>query len=576
MSFSIRGKLTIAFALFGTLVTVLIGYFTYSTSRSMLLNAAERDLLTATQVLGRNLQAGLSNASQDVRLLGNLPQTLKLLETPNPVNGRDDPQTELADTFSSMLSLNPQYLQIRLIGAADYGLERVRVERAGEALKRISADALQEKAHLPYVFQALSLQPGEVYLSPISINHEFGPHASLTQPSIIISSPLLSKKSPHNPPNVMVINIGLNQLFSQLQSNLPQQYQVFLSSSEGDVLIHPNPSQTFGFDSGRHILLQDSFPVVGELLAGNSNNVEINSTQIQGEELIGTFVRIPLDEHDGQKFVVLGLAVPAAFILSDAHQLAFNILKIMALLSLLTTLLAAVTARIMTQPLHSLMSAIKRFTHDRTITPQLLLRSDELGLLARSLHDMQIKIIRQINELQTSRNELDHLAQHDALTGLPNRRYFFERLEHAIANSRRSSKTLAVLFIDLDHFKEINDSLGHTVGDRVLQTVARQLSSITREIDTLARLGGDEFVILLEQFEQQKDILQIVQKLHERFQTKLLIDGHELTIHASIGVSLYPRDGISTEQLLQHADSAMYSAKKSGRNTFFFHDGGGR
>lgn len=576
MNYSIRFKLTAVFTLFGILVTVLIGYFTYATSRSMLLNAAERDLLTATQVLGRNLQAGLSNASQDVRLLGHLPQTLKLLETSGPISGKDDPQAELADTFSSMLTLNPQYLQIRLIGAANYGLERVRVERDGEQLKRISAADLQEKAHLPYVFQALPLPPGEVYLSPFTISHELGPHSALNQPSIIISSPLASKKSPNNPSNLMVLNIGLHPLFSQLQSNLPQQYQVFLSNSEGDVLIHPDPSQTFGFNSGRRILLQDSFPAIAELLAGNRHNAKIKSTQTQSDELIATFVRLPLDEHDEQKFVVLGLAVPAAFILADAHQLAINTLKIMALLSLLTVLLAAVTARIMTQPLHSLMTAIKRFTHDRTITPQPLLRSDELGLLARSLHDMQIKIIHQFNELQTSRNALDHLAQHDPLTGLPNRRYFFERLEHAIANSKRSSKSLAVLFIDLDHFKEINDTLGHAVGDRVLQTVARQLNSITREIDTVARLGGDEFVILLEQFEEQKDILQIVQKLHERFQTKLLIDGHELTLHASIGISLYPRDGISTEQLLQYADSAMYSAKNSGRNTFSFHDSGGR
>ncbi len=218
------------------------------------------------------------------------------------------------------------------------------------------------------------------------------------------------------------------------------------------------------------------------------------------------------------------------------------------------------------------MDSIKRFAHDRSISPLPLLRSDELGLLARSFQNMQLEILTQIKDLQDSRNALEHLAQHDPMTGLPNRRCFFGCLERAIANARRSGKPLAVLFVDLDHFKQINDRFGHATGDQVLQAVARQLSSITREVDTVARLGGDEFVVLLEHFEQAKDVLPIVQKLHERFQSNLFINGHALHIHASIGVSLYPRDGVSAEQLLQYADSAMYSAKNSGRNTYTFQD----
>lgn len=572
MNYSIRFKLTSAFTLFGILVTMLIGYYAYATSRNMLLNAAERDLLTATQVFGRNLRSSLTSAEQDLRLLASLPATRRLVGPKEQNRATTDALNELAETFSGMLKLHPQYLQIRLIGSAEHGLERVRVERDGQQLTRISAAQLQEKAHRPYVFQALTLPPGSLYMSPIAINHELGAHSGLDQPTLILSSPLTSSANPNSASDLLVLNIGLNQLFGQLQSDLPRHYQVFLSNAAGDILIHPDASQTFGFDRGRRILLQDSFPTVADLLA--DSKLAIKSQSTQGQALVATFVRLQLDEQDDQRFVILGLAQPFELIVSDAQQLGWSIAKIVASISLLTVLLATLTARAITRPLHAMMTSIKGFARDRSVGPLPLSRNDELGQLATSFHAMQLEILEQLNELQASRNALEHLAQHDPLTGLPNRRCFFERLERAIANARRSGKPLAVLFVDLDHFKQINDLLGHTIGDQVLQTVARQLGSITREVDTVARLGGDEFVILLEHFEQSKDILQIVQKLHERFQSSLLIDGHELNIRASIGVSLYPNDGISAEQLLQFADSAMYASKNSGRNTYTFHGGG--
>jgi diguanylate cyclase (GGDEF)-like protein len=569
MNYSLRFKLSSAFALFGILVTVAIGYYAYASSRSILLSAAERDLLTATQVLGRNLQSGISNATEDLRLLSSLPETRMLTASnSSAVTSLRDEHNELAEIFSNLLKIHSAYLQVRLIGAAEHGLERVRVERDGQHIIRAATAQLQEKAYFPYVYQALTLTPGSVYISPIAINHEFSAQSSLRQPTLILSSPIANGE---HPSAVMVLNIGLNQLFEQLKSDLPEHYQVFLSNAAGDILVHPDPSQTFGFDRGRRILLQDSFPAVNQLLTGNG---QINLQSQQHGKLVASFVRLQLDPQDPQRFVILGLAQPAELILSSARELAWGITKVVAVVSLLTIILAALAAYAITRPVQEMLGAVKQFATDRSIEPLPLLRSDELGLLARSFHALQLEILAQLDELQSSRAALSHLAQHDPMTGLANRRCFFERLERAIAIARRSGKPLAVLFVDLDHFKQINDRFGHAVGDQVLLAVARQLSSITREIDTVARLGGDEFVILLEHFEHTSDILQIVQKLHERFQTSLLIDGHELDLHASIGVSLYPRDGISAEQLLQYADSAMYSSKNSGRNTYTFHDGG--
>lgn len=575
MTFSIRFKLASLFALFGILVTGLTGYYSYTASRDMLLNSAKRDLLTATQVLGRSFLVSLEGASQDMRVMANLPETRKLTEKSPTDSAIARAQDELADTFTSIIRVHPEYLQIRLIGLDNHGLERVRVERDGEQLVRVQGDELQEKAHFPYVFEAAPLPQGSVRLSPIVINHEKGAHSGLNKPTLTVSGPAATTGEKNT--DLIVLNIDLNKLFTQLQSNLPQHYSLYLSNEEGDILIHPDASQTFGFDRGQRTLLQDSFPAVTNLLQGRRSDLVMNATAEHNDtqELVATFVRLPLTNDPNGRFVILGLSQPEAFIVQEARLLGWTIAKIVAILSVLTVLLSALASRALTSPLHSMMRAIRRFSKERIISPLPLLRSDELGQLARSFQDMQLEILQHLHELNDSRTALDHLAQHDPLTGLPNRRLFFERLEHAINNARRTGNPLAVLFVDLDYFKEINDGFGHNFGDEVLKTVARLLSSATREVDTVARLGGDEFVILFDVLEDAKDIRRIVQKLHERFQISLRIEGHEVKIRASMGVSLYPDDGATAEQLMQHADRAMYSSKRDGRNTYTFHDTGG-
>jgi len=569
MNFTMRFKLASLLAVFGILISGLTGYYSYSNSRTMLINAAERDLLTATQVLGRSLQASLASASQDVRLLASLPQTRKLSGqlTASPVA-----HDELAATFGSLLNVHPEYLQIRLIGLAEHGKERVRVERDGKQMTRVEGLQLQEKAHFPYVFKALDLKPGQVRLSPIVINHEQGAHSGLDKPTLTISGP--SDTGSANISDLIVLNIDLNKLFKQLKADLPAQYEVYLGNEAGDILIHPDSSLTFGFDRGQRILLQSYFAPVASLLDGSRTTVVTTSLDHANadRELISAFVRLPLDDDAGERQVILGLSQPADFIVRDIGTLGWSIAKIVAVLSLLSLLLSTLAARALTRPLHDMMHAIQRFSKDRTVSPLPLRRRDELGQLARSFQEMQQEIVEHLNQLNESRNALDHLAQHDPLTGLPNRRMFFERLQQAIANARRTHQPLALLFIDLDYFKEINDNHGHALGDEVLKAVARLLSSATREVDTVARLGGDEFVILFNVLEDPQDIQRVVYKLHERFQSPLRIDGLALNVRASIGVSRYPEDGDSAERLMQHADRAMYAAKNDGRNTFAFHD----
>ena len=182
---------------------------------------------------------------------------------------------------------------------------------------------------------------------------------------------------------------------------------------------------------------------------------------------------------------------------------------------------------------------------------------------------------RKLAELRLTENEerFKHLAHHDSLTGLPNRLLFADRLHHAMSRARRSGKLLALLFFDLDRFKAINDTHGHEGGDEVLRAVAQRLTALVRDADTVARFGGDEFIILMEDVTDTADVEHLAGKILAGLAQPLALGEQTLTLTTSIGISIFPRDGVDAETLIKHADDAMFRAKHQGRNLFVFHDG---
>ncbi|MGB9989268.1 bifunctional diguanylate cyclase/phosphodiesterase [Massilia sp. SM-13] len=182
-----------------------------------------------------------------------------------------------------------------------------------------------------------------------------------------------------------------------------------------------------------------------------------------------------------------------------------------------------------------------------------------------------VGVFSDITKVKESQEKLDHLAHHDPLTALPNRLLFHDRLHHAIQRVTRGNEQLALLFIDLDRFKNVNDTLGHHIGDELLQQVAKALSSKLRDGDTLARLGGDEFIVLLEDVDGQYGASQVAEKLVAMFEQPFMVAGHELFVTCSVGVSLFPADASDLNMLIRNADVAMYQAKARGRNGYRFY-----
>lgn len=175
---------------------------------------------------------------------------------------------------------------------------------------------------------------------------------------------------------------------------------------------------------------------------------------------------------------------------------------------------------------------------------------------------------KDVSESKRRGDEVEQLALHDPLTGLPNRLLFNDRLAMALSQARRHQRKVATFFMDLDNFKSINDSLGHTIGDQVLRMVADRLRTCVREEDTLARFGGDEFILLVTGIASESDVATVSKKILETIRAPFLLDGRKVSITLSLGVSIFPMDGQSPELLVRNADVAMYRSKRRGRNTY--------
>lgn len=255
--------------------------------------------------------------------------------------------------------------------------------------------------------------------------------------------------------------------------------------------------------------------------------------------------------------------------LLNKNRIQFLIMLIMVAVSIML-LMRYVINRVLDRPLSKLMLQIRKIDCQDYTGSVPVSTGDELEEISVNINRLAQSVQERETSLEVSRDELKFLSNHDVLTNLPNRRVFSQRLQHAIDLAVRSHGRLAIFFLDLDHFKMINDTLGHDIGDDLLIQVSRRLLKHVRAADTLARIGGDEFNILVENAPEKPELVKLVQKYIQLFRKPFDCNGHELSVTVSIGIALFPENGQDIVTLIKHADLAMYRSKDHGRNSYTF------
>jgi diguanylate cyclase (GGDEF)-like protein len=269
-----------------------------------------------------------------------------------------------------------------------------------------------------------------------------------------------------------------------------------------------------------------------------------------------------------------GELVGTLFLSSDMQDLKKRqkrLLLVTSILMLLGLLVSGVAAAFLQGKISKPISDLSRAMNDVTVKQQFETRvsvsgSDEIAQLGRGFNIMLSELHRRDVDKKEAESKLEFQAFNDALTGLPNRRLFSDRLGQTIALASRDGRMIALLYIDLDGFKLVNDSLGHPVGDSLLAQVATRLQTRVRKSDTLARLGGDEFTVILTSLHAKEEAASAAKALLDVLAPPFFVDGHQLTIGASVGISVFPENAKDADELMQQADSAMYAAKRDGKN----------
>lgn len=275
------------------------------------------------------------------------------------------------------------------------------------------------------------------------------------------------------------------------------------------------------------------------------------------------------------------VVTPQQVAINSANKVVNLILILLIIIMILAAFFGFIYCRrSLIVPMYRMVNQLQQSVPEREHAQTKLLddrRQDEFGLLAYHFNQAKMALDRnnrdlklQINERKQAEQQLKHLALHDPLTGLPNRLLFQDRLQQAVALSKRHDHKFAVFFMDLDNFKIINDTMGHEAGDELLKEVALRLSSTGRKMDTVARLGGDEFAFIINKVGGIEDAVSFARRLNKLLKTPIEVNGNNINMGGSIGVTICPDDASNSEELLRNADIAMYQAKDNGRNTTCF------
>lgn len=515
-----KRSLNIFLILFGVMGTVLVGmlilfYQLQTENYNKRIRSEERHSVDLQLAVMRN---HFDSILSDLSFLAGQEDLRTYLESPK--HQLLTPVSREYQTFSASKRI---YDQIRFLNES--GQELVRVNYRPDSPEIVAQNKLQDKSKRYYFADAFKLAEGEVFISPLDLNIERGQVEVPYKPMMRFGAPVFNQSGEKR--GIVLLNYLAQNLLDLINDVGSVAYgETMLVNAEGFWLQHPDQSKTWGFIlKERHKQsFANEYPHVWQQIAKN------RSGQIKTQQGIFTFATIvphgeSLDEHiSTEKYswkIISHLS--ASNLQGYSKGLMANLSVFGAVFLLLGTIVAWLLALAMTR---------------------------------RKLYQAQ----------------LFSMAHYDELTALPNRTLFFDRLNQALQLAKRHSRHAALLYVDLDGFKYVNDSLGHDAGDELLIAVGKRMAGCCRSSDTLARLGGDEFALLMSEIASREGAGSCAEKILDVLQQPFQLKRGEASIGASIGIGIFPSHGGDLDALLKSADQAMYVSKSRGKNRYTFAD----
>lgn len=532
---------------------LVLGWFAYDQQRTTAIERSSNQMTALMNQMTRNFQMHQDVAEANVELFAGASLMRAYALTEDEEERYVLMLPSLLKLFHSYLRAYPDYSEIRFLLPDGY-----EDARATSVWVRNLTD---EEGETPF-FQALRRFEGETFTWVSDGTDSSAVSLQVARPVRLID---LAVQDPLNSTPVLrgylVVTMKLDFMAEQVaNSRVGENGHTMIVNDAGRILFHRDPARL-----GQKL----PAPLLKKALDADSGTRRVSLPYLDSRSLLSAR-RL----HEG--LLLVGV-LPEAELIEEGGRLGKAVAWVVlsTVLLLIIVLLVAISF-LMTRPLQHLMMAIREIGQGN-LTPKITLSSrDELGQLVRSFQDMA-------GNLEKSRIKIERLAYHDSLTGLPNRFQAHETLRRMIALSRRENRKMAVLFLDLDNFKRVNDTLGHQVGDQLLKEMGSRLTSVLRAEDVvhldgfraapgvLARLGGDEFIILLPGINSSQDAARVAARILDIVKEPFHFGSEEIYSGSSIGISLFPDDGTEVDDLIKRADAAMYQAKEQGRNNFQFY-----
>ena len=528
---------------------LVLGWFAYSLLMDDTRSRTRYQSKTLLEQIESQTETQLRTARANASLFSNTALIQQYIETPKDSRNRDALKQQVMDLLFNYQRAYPEYYEIRILGSD--GREQIR-SVLGNTLNRTTDESSSN-----YFIQA-SYNPDIIYTT-FFYNPDNKKTALLASKPLFLSGNNNSKKKQLYGYLMLTINLDFLQNYIN-KGSTDHKGEIFFTDNEGMILFHHTPD------------------LVGKQLASglfkaarkNADGSHLTTGRYQGNDANFQAIKLheqlfAFDVHQKDE------------LMAESSSLGWTVTLITSTAILLATaFLFGILRKLLIRPIQKLTLAASEIGKGQVLVDIDFESDDEIGELANSFREMG-------KNLNHYHEQVRYVAYHDSLTGLPNRLMFKNYLNRATAEARRDMQSLAILFLDLDNFKRINDTLGHQSGDKLLEAFADRLSKQLRETDivshasqgdasqVIARLAGDEFIILLPGIsgpgEPQKVSKRILSSLAEPFQISM----QELYVSASIGIAIYPEDGETSGELLKNADIAMYHAKKLGRNNYQYY-----